>query len=130
MSWLVYLIRIGIRATLVVRFFSRLENLRKDNFATTNLLRTPVNAWSAKLSWPIALRRIRICGITKDRQGYHHLPPTPQPENTRQTKVTSSLDNMSTLLVTTLALARNFHLYQDSSTRAPAVRTDDEPASK
>ena len=31
---------------------------------------------------------------------------------------------------TTLALARNFCLYQESSTRAPTARIDDEPASK
>ena len=33
-------------------------------------------------------------------------PPTPQPEDTRQTKVTSSIDTAPTLSVTTLALAR------------------------
>jgi hypothetical protein len=48
-------------------------------------------------------------------QGCHHLSPTPQPEDTRQTKVTSNIDTTSTLLVTTLAVARNFHLYQESS---------------
>ena len=32
-------------------------------------------------------------------------------------RVTSSLDTTSTLLVTTLASARNFRLYQESSTR-------------
>jgi hypothetical protein len=33
----------------------------------------------------------------------HHLPPTPQPWGTGQMKVTSSLDNTSTLSTTTLA---------------------------
>ena len=50
--------------------------------------------------------------------------------DTRQMKVTCSLDTASTLSVTTLALVRNFRLYQESSTRAPIMRTDDEPASK
>jgi hypothetical protein len=50
-------------------------------------------------------------GITRDGQGYHHLPPTPQPEGTRQTKVASSLDTMSTLSTTTLALCRVIRLY-------------------
>jgi hypothetical protein len=81
-------------------------------------------AWSAKHLWPVALCRIRTWGITKDRQSYHHLPPTPQLEDTRQMKVTSSLDNMSMLLVTTLALARNILLYQESSTRASTTGTD------
>jgi hypothetical protein len=31
-------------------------------------------------------------GLQKDGQGYHHLPPTPQPWGTRQMKVTYSLD--------------------------------------
>jgi hypothetical protein len=69
-------------------------------------------------------------GISKDEQGYHHLLPTRQPWDTRQMKVTCTLDTTSTLTVTTLVLARNFHLYQESSTRAPATKTDDEPASK
>ena len=69
-------------------------------------------------------------GITRDRQGYHHLPPTPQQEDTRQTKVASSLDTTSTLSTTTLAFARNIRLYQESSTRASAMGTDDEPANK
>jgi hypothetical protein len=64
-------------------------------------------------------------GVTKDGQGYHHLPLTPQPWDMRQTKVTFSLDTTSMLLVTTLALTRNFHLYQESSPRAPAMGMDD-----
>ena len=68
-------------------------------------------------------------GIMKDGQGCHHLPPTPQPEDTRQTKVTSSLDTTSTLSITTIALARNFRLYQESSTRVFALGMNDEPAS-
>ena len=56
-----------------------------------------------------------------------HLPLNP--EDTRQTKVTSSLDTMSTLSLTTLALARNFCLYQESSTRVFALGTNDESKS-
>jgi hypothetical protein len=108
----------------------RAEILSEDNFATIDSLRASAYAWSAKRYRPVALRCIRMWGITKDRQGYHHLPPTPQLWDTRQTKVTCSLDTMSTLTATTLALARNFRLYQESSTRAPVTRTDDEPASK
>ena len=66
-------------------------------------------------------------GITKDGQGYHHLLPTPQPWGMRQMKVTYSLDTTPILLVTVLALARNFCLYQESSTRTSAMGTDDEP---
>ena len=60
-------------------------------------------------------------GITRDGQGCHHLPPTPQPWGTRQTKVASSLDTMSTLLTTTLAPYRVIHLYQEPSTRVSAM---------
>ena len=66
----------------------------------------------------------------RDRQGYHHLPPTPQLESTRQTKVASSLDTASTLLTTTLAAAKNIRVYQESSTRASAMGMDDETANK
>jgi 5-methylcytosine-specific restriction endonuclease McrBC GTP-binding regulatory subunit McrB len=45
----------------------------------------------------------------------------------RQTRVTSSLDTTSILSVTVLASARNFRLYQESSTRTSATRTDNEP---
>ena len=106
------------------------DTLIEDNFATTDSLQALGCNWSASRCRPIALHRIQMWGITKDGQDYHHLPPTPQPEDTRKTKVTFSLDTMSTLLVITLALARNFHLYQESSTRAPIIRMDDEPASK
>jgi hypothetical protein len=54
-------------------------------------------------------------GITRDGQGYHHLPPTPQPEGMRQIKVASSLDTTSMLSTTTLALRRVIHLYQGPS---------------
>ena len=107
----------------------RVDTLSEDNFATIDSLRAPDCNWSTSRCWSIALCRIRIWGITKDEQGCHHLPPTPQSEDTRQMKVTFSIDTTSMLLVTTLALARNFHLYQESSTRAPAMRIDDEPAS-
>jgi hypothetical protein len=53
--------------------------------------------------------------------------PTPRLWSMRQTRVTSSLDTMSTLSVTVLASARNFHLYQESSTRTSATRTYNEP---
>jgi hypothetical protein len=43
-------------------------------------------------------------------------------------EATSSLDTTSTLSVTVLASARNFRLYQESSTRTSATRTDNEPA--
>jgi hypothetical protein len=69
-------------------------------------------------------------GIRKDGQSCHHLPPTPQPWDTRQTKVTYSLDTTSMLTSTTLVLAKNFRLYEKSSPRAPTTRTDDELASK
>jgi hypothetical protein len=108
----------------------RIKTLSEDHFATTDLLRALGYNWSASRCRSTALRHIRTWGITKDRQGCHHLSPVPQPEDTRQTKVTFSLDTTSTLLVTTQALARNFRLYQESSTRAPVTRTDDEPASK
>jgi hypothetical protein len=84
----------------------------KDRKTTiTCLLRAPADTWSARHLRPIALCRTRMWGITRDGQGGHHLSPTPQLWSTRQTKVTSSLDTTSTLLVTTLASARNFHLY-------------------
>jgi hypothetical protein len=92
------------------------ETLSEDIFATTNSLWAPVNNWCAKRCRPIALCNIRTWGIMKDRQGYHHLPPTPQPWATRQTKVMCSLETTSMLTATTLALARNFCLYQESST--------------
>jgi hypothetical protein len=107
----------------------RVETLNEVNSTTTDLLRALVNTWSAKRCRPVALCRIRTWGITKDGKGYHHLLPTPQPWNTRQTKVTCSLDTTSTLTATTLVLARNFCLYQESSTRASAMRIDDELAS-
>ena len=93
----------------------RVETLSEDNFGTTNSLRAPGCNWSVSRCRPVALCRIQTWGITKDGQGYHHLPPTPQPEDTRQTKLTSNMDTTSTLLGTTLAVARNFHLYQESS---------------
>ena len=66
---------------------------------------------TAKRYWLVALCRTWTWGITWDEQGYHHLPPTPQLWGTRQMKVTSSLDTRSTLLFTTLALAKNFCCY-------------------
>jgi hypothetical protein len=58
-------------------------------------------------------------GITRDGQGCHHLPPTPQPWGTRQTKVGSSLDTMSMLSTTTLVLYRVIRLYREPSTEYP-----------
>jgi hypothetical protein len=108
----------------------RVETLSEDNFTTTDSLWTSGCNWSASPCRPVALRHIQMWGITKDRHGYHHLSPTSQLGDTRQTKVTCSLDTTSTLTITTLALARNFCLYQESSTRAPITRTNNEPASK
>ena len=106
----------------------KVETLSKDNFAIIDSHRAPNHTWSARRGYHVALCRIRMWGIMKDGQGYHHLPPTPQPWDTRQTKVTCSLDTMSTLTTTTLALARSICLYQESSTRASAMGVDDEPA--
>ena len=108
----------------------KVETLSEDNFATTDSLRAMDWNWSASQCWSIALCCIQTWGIMKDGQGYHHLLLTPQPWDTRQPKVTSSLDTMSTLSITTLALARNFRLYQESSTRVFITRTNDEPISK
>jgi hypothetical protein len=69
-------------------------------------------------------------GITRDGQGCHHLPPTPQLWSMRQTKVTSSLNTTSTLLTITLAAYRVIHLYREPSTRMSIMGTDDEPANK
>jgi len=44
----------------------RVETLSEDNFATTDSLRAPAYAWSARQYQPTALRRIRTWGITKD----------------------------------------------------------------
>jgi hypothetical protein len=108
----------------------RIEILSADSFATKDLLRTPEHTWSTRRYRLVALRQTQMWGITKDGYGYHNLPPTPQSWGMRQMKVTSSLDTTSTLLVTILALARNFYLYQVSSTRASAMEMDNEPASK
>ena len=108
----------------------RVETLSEDNFTTTNSLWAPDHTWSARRGQPTALCHTRMWGITKDGHGCHHLPPTPQPWDTRQTKVTCSLDTTSTLTVTTLALARNFRLYQESSTRVSTTRMDDKLTSK
>ena len=102
----------------------------KINSTFTCLLWAPEHTWSAKRSQPVALRQTRTWGITRDGHGYHHLPPTPQPWGMRQMKVTSSLDTMSTLSITTLALYRNFYLHQESSTRAFATRMNGEPTIK
>ena len=80
------------------------ETLSEHNFATTDSLQAPAYTWSARRYRPMALRHIQMWGITKDGQGCHHLPPTPQPEDTRQMKVTSSLDTTSMLSATTLVL--------------------------
>ena len=99
----------------------RVETLSEDNFATIDSLQALEITWSVKRCWPTALRQTRTWGITRDGHGCHHLPPTPQPWGTRQTKVASSLDTMSMLSTTTLASARNIRLYQESSTRASAT---------
>jgi hypothetical protein len=96
------------------------KTLSEDTFGTTNSLRAPTYTWSAKRHQHVALRHTRTWGIMKGGQGCHHLPPTLEPWD--KMKVTYSLDTMSMLTVTTLALARNFHLYQESSTRAPINR--------
>jgi hypothetical protein len=108
----------------------RAKTLGEDNFATIDSLRASAYAWSAKRYWPIALCRIQTWGVIKDGYGYHHLTPTPQPLDTRQTKVTCSLDTTSMLTATTLALVRNFCLYQESSTRVSITRSDNGPTSK
>jgi hypothetical protein len=108
----------------------RVEALSKDIFATTDTLRAPVYTWSTKRYRHVALRHTQMWEITKDGQVCHHLLHTPQPWDTRQMKVTCSLDTTSTLIATTLALARNFCLYQESSTRLSVIRADDELASK
>jgi hypothetical protein len=102
-----------VKGNLGSEVLLKVDTLSEDNFATIDSLRAPAYTWSAKYLWPVALCRIRTWGITKDRQGYHHLPPTPQPSNMRQMKVTCSLDTTSTLIATTLALTRKFHLYQE-----------------
>ena len=104
-----------LKGNLGSEVLRRAETLSEVNFATTDSLRALAYTWSAKHLRPLALRRIWTWGITKDGQGCHHLSPTPQPEDTRQTKVTSNIDTTSTLLATTLAVARNFRLYQESS---------------
>jgi hypothetical protein len=53
----------------------------------------------------------------EDYEGRTRLsPPAAYPSTVgyKATKVTSSIDTTSTLLVTTLAVVRNFHLYQES----------------
>jgi hypothetical protein len=75
------------------------ETLSEDSYVAIDLLRAPEITWSAKHCWPIALCRTQTWEITRDEQGYHHLPPTPQLWGTRQTRVTSSLDTTSMLSV-------------------------------
>ena len=86
------------------------------NSTSTCLLRALAYAWSTKRYWPIALCHIRTWGITKDGHAYHHLPPTPQSEDTIST--------------TTLALYRVMHLYQEPSTIVSAIGTDDKTSNK
>ena len=81
----------------------RAETLSEYNFATIDSLWAPYNTWSVRRGRPIALCHIQTWGIMKDGHGYHHLPHTPLPEDTRQMKVASSLHTMSTLSTTTLA---------------------------
>ena len=59
-----------------------------------------------------------------------HLPPTPQPESMRHTKVASSLDTTSTLSTTTLVSVKVIHLYWEPSTRASTMGMDDDPTNK
>ena len=63
----------------------------------------PKRTWCTRRYQHAALCHIRTQGITRDRQGYHHLPPTPQSWGTRQMKIASSLDTTSTLSTITLA---------------------------
>jgi hypothetical protein len=50
----------------------------------------------------------------KDRQVYHHLLPTSANLGVHNNqKATFSLDTTSTLSITTLASAKNIHLYQE-----------------
>jgi hypothetical protein len=67
--------------------------------------------WSTRHLRCVALRCTQTWGVTRDGQGYHHLSPTAQPKGMNQTKVTSSLDTMSMLSTTTLALHRVICLY-------------------
>jgi hypothetical protein len=76
--------------------------LRIDKLYSYLLAWASTYNWSASRYWPVALCYIRTWGITKDGQGYHHLPLAPQPRDTRQMKVAFSLDTMSTLSTTTL----------------------------
>ena len=69
-------------------------------------------------------------GITWDEQGYHHLSPTPQLWGMRQTKVASSLETMSMLSTTTLALYRVICLYEEPFARVSAMGIDGEPTNK
>jgi hypothetical protein len=110
--------------------FLWLLGLRIANFTPTCLLQAPERNWSASRYRCVALHRTRTWGITRDEQGYHHLPPTPQPWDTRQMKVASSLDTTSTLATITLVSARNICLYQESATRVSTTGMDDEPANK
>ena len=71
-----------------------IEILSYDNFGHYKLTSASAYAWSTRQYQPPALRRIWTWGITKDGQGWHHLSPTPQPWDMRQTKVTSNIDQV------------------------------------
>ena len=57
-----------------------------------------------------------------------HLPLYPW--DTQQIKVDPNLDTTSMKVTTTIALARNIRLYQESTTRALVQRMNDEPTTK
>jgi hypothetical protein len=69
----------------------------------------------------------------EDYKGWIGLSPPATYPSTRGYEVnegTSSLDTMSTLSTTNLALYRVIRIYQEPSTRVSAMGTDDEPVSK
>ena len=113
-----------------VEMIPMVKSLMIDKLYFHLLTLGPKRTWCTRRYQHAALCHIRTQGITRDRQGYHHLPPTPQPWDMRQTKVSSSLDTMSTLSTITLAPYRVIRLYQEPSTRVSAMGTNDEPASK
>ena len=85
--------------------FLWLRALVKIGSTSTCLLRAPAYSWSAKSMRLLALHPTLMWGTTRDGQGCHHLPPTPTDRwEGMQTMITSSLDTMSALSITTLAL--------------------------
>ena len=108
----------------------RLETLSVGNFPTTYLLQTPTHLVCQAI--PVYSSTLYPdVGECKGRKGLS--PPIRLPLyswDTQHMKVDPNLDTMSMKVTTTLLLARNFHLYQESSTRAPVQRTNDTPTNK